>query len=121
MPHFGYTARHPTKGKVSGTIEADSRISAIRQVERLGCTPISVRPHQAEPATPRPLRYRTGRYSCPKCSEPLERTSWLRRQLSGFCACSKRGCTIDVLREEFRKAQDSPEGIPAELKPLIAL
>jgi len=27
---------------------------------------------------------------------------------------------IDVLREEFRKAQHSPERIPAELKPLIA-
>ena len=28
---------------------------------------------------------------------------------------------IDTLREEFRKAQDSPERIPAELKPLIAI
>jgi len=27
---------------------------------------------------------------------------------------------IDVLREEFRKAQESPERIPSELKPLIA-
>jgi len=28
---------------------------------------------------------------------------------------------IDTLREEFRKAQDSPEKIPGELKPLIAI
>ena len=28
---------------------------------------------------------------------------------------------IDTLREEFRKAQDSPERIPGELKPLIAM
>ncbi|MBU8912598.1 MAG: transposase [Spirochaetales bacterium] len=28
---------------------------------------------------------------------------------------------IDTLRKEFRKAQDSPERIPAELKPLIAM
>ena len=27
---------------------------------------------------------------------------------------------IDTLREEFRKAQDSPERIPSGLKPLIA-
>lgn len=28
---------------------------------------------------------------------------------------------IETLREEFRKAQDSPERIPGELKPLIAM
>ena len=27
---------------------------------------------------------------------------------------------IDTLRQEFRKAQDSPERIPPELKPIIA-
>jgi hypothetical protein len=31
------------------------------------------------------------------------------------------GIEIDTLREQFRQAQDSPERIPAELKPLIAL
>ena len=28
---------------------------------------------------------------------------------------------IDTLRKEFRKAQDSPEKIPGELKPFIAM
>ena len=30
------------------------------------------------------------------------------------------GIEIQTLRDEFRRAQDSPERIPAELKPLIA-
>ena len=49
MAQFDYTARHPTKGKVSGTVEADNKVDAIKLVERLGCTPISVGPHKSKP------------------------------------------------------------------------
>lgn len=41
------------------------------------------------------------------------------RPVNGYAVFA--GIEIDTLREQFSKAQDSPERIPAELKPLIAL
>jgi len=49
MALFDYTARHTTKGKVSGTGEAYNKVKAIKLVEHLGCTPITVGPHKSKP------------------------------------------------------------------------
>ena len=54
MPQFDYTGRHPTNGKVSGTVEAADKIGAIKAVERLGCIPIQIGPHVNKPPPPPP-------------------------------------------------------------------
>ena len=40
MSKFDYTARHPSGGVVSGSVEATDRVGAIKAVERLGYMPI---------------------------------------------------------------------------------
>jgi len=53
----------------------------------------------------------------------LQNPSYMKILLNGKASLEEvfAEIEIDTLREEFRKAQDSPEKIPAKLKPLIAI
>jgi hypothetical protein len=53
----------------------------------------------------------------------LENPHYVKLLLNGKTSIEEVFADIEIytLREEFRKAQDSPERIPAELKPLIAM
>lgn len=42
MAYYKYTARHTTKGKVTGIIEAQTKAAAVTQVEMTGAIPISI-------------------------------------------------------------------------------
>lgn len=44
--HFNYTARARTGAQVTGTVEVEDRIAAIRAIQRLGHVPISVTSRQ---------------------------------------------------------------------------
>ena len=52
----------------------------------------------------------------------LDNPAYMKILLNGKATLEKvfAGIEIDTLREEFRKAQENPESIPAKLKPLIA-
>lgn len=73
MTHYDYTARHPTKGNISGTIEANNKVDAIKLVERLGYTPITVNDHISKPAAP-PIASQSTKVSTP-VSQPTTATS----------------------------------------------
>jgi hypothetical protein len=53
----------------------------------------------------------------------LENPAYIKILLNGKATLEAvfAGIEIDTLREQFRKAQNSPERIPTELKPLIAI
>jgi len=50
MPKFTYSAKSPAGERVEGTVESNDRRGALRQIERLGYVPISIR--EGEGPTP---------------------------------------------------------------------
>jgi hypothetical protein len=63
MQSFAYTARDKKGEKVSGTIDVADKLAGIRQLERMGLTPINLAPVEnkpvpapvVEPAKPTPI------------------------------------------------------------------
>lgn len=50
MQPFAYTARDRKGEKVSGTINVADKLAGIRQLERMGLTPVSLAPVEKKPA-----------------------------------------------------------------------
>ena len=69
MPHFTYTARHPTRGKITGTIEAQTKAAAMTIIGTNGAVPISINEHSSS-ADPTALEA-AGNKKCPYCGEDI--------------------------------------------------
>lgn len=76
MESFAYTARDKSGSKISGSLDAPDKVSAIRQLERMGLTPISVNPVVQTPAQS-PVRQTT-----PAAQPPDEMEKAIARQKS---------------------------------------
>lgn len=50
MPSFSYKAKDKTGQRTEGTVEANDRLTALRQVEKLGLIPVSIAPAEAAAA-----------------------------------------------------------------------
>jgi type II secretory pathway component PulF len=68
MPTFSYKAKDKAGQRVEGVVEANDRLSATRQVERLGYTPVSIT--AAGPGST---------VTAPRAARPQFRLSWSRK------------------------------------------
>lgn len=113
MPSFRYTARSQTGEKVEGSVEADDRRAALRQIERIGHFPVAVTESSAAaPAAghPKGLSFSFGRKRM-TTRELLTFTTELRDLLASGM---KLGNALNVLSR--RKTNKTTDTIVARLR-----